>query len=96
MPDYTKHINSAVQYAGGKGTAFAIDGARVAVGVSQRVVGSIATGRTLDGTSDALDDQIDRVRTLIGYLNKCSAWDTHISKNESQEQEEDRDAETRK
>ena len=90
MSDYT--LKSALSVP----AAFIKGGASVAFGVSQNVVGSIATGRTLDGTSDALDDQTARVRTLIGYLNKCSARDTHISKNESQKQEEDRDAETRK
>ena len=102
MPDYSNFIDVA-KYAGGvvtsapsKGVAFINAGARVAVGVSQRVVGGIATGHTFDGTSDALDEQTVRVHTLIGYVNKCSASPTHISKNESQKQEEYRDAETRK
>ena len=103
MPDFTKHIKSAGQYAGGvvtsapsKGAAFIKEGAKVAVGVGGRLLDSLATGRPIDGTSDALDEQTVRVHGLIRYVNKCSASPTHISKNKSQKQEEHRDAETRK
>lgn len=95
MTEITTNIVSTVKGVPGMGAAFIKDGAKVVFGVGQRLVGSITAGHTLDGTSNTLYSQTSTVHSLIEYLNKCSAQDTHISKNKSQMQEEHRDAETK-
>lgn len=101
MPDVTKHtragqyVASVVTSLPGMGFAFAKEGVNVAVGTGGRLLDSFATGHTLDGTSDALDEQTAGVHAMIRYLNNCSALPTHTSVNRSKRQEEYRDAQTR-